>query len=111
MTERIYPEFELANIQAENQTSSILNNTIEQSPTASTNESTVMTDSIINERNHTLPTISNISEPIATFKTTIFDSTTSNDYKDNYGLICMPPCKYHRHWTYSRDFFANCNIS
>ena len=107
MTEGIYPEFELANIQAENQTSSILNNTIEQSPTASTNESTVMTDSIINERNHTLSTISNISEPIATFKTTILDSTTSNDSIDNYGLICMPPCKYHRHWTYYRDFLAN----
>ena len=107
MTEGIYPEFELANLQAENQTSSTLNNTIEQSPSASNNESTVVTMPNLNEQNQTLSGVPNITRPTKTFETTIMHTTKSNVFKDNYGLVCMPPSKYQRHWIYSRDCVVN----
>ena len=101
MTEGISPEIVIANVSEENQTSSIVNNTIEQSPAASTNESIVVTKPNKNDQNLTLSTISNITGAIETFPATLMVSTISNDYQDNYGLICMPPSKYERHRTYS----------
>ena len=93
ITTRIYPEFELAKSLEENQTSSTINTTIEQSSTASTNESTVVTMPSLDEQNQTLSRIRNTTGPTKTFETTIIHSTKSNAYQDNYGLVCMPPSK------------------